>query len=196
MLREEKTRSAKAMQPAYIARVQKVRSDSGAFIFRVRSLVRVRPRPDDKRVVSRRRKSATAQHMEVCPPADRKHRLPFEILAAEDTAITIAKDTTAGLQSPGSGDIALDACALAAYADETVAFNFPNTSVVQSPPLHFPASDITVATATPPKRRRGKCMSRRRGQNGQIVISGNWYRVRFWIDVPGQERRLHRSERI
>jgi integrase len=134
--------------------------------------------------------------MEVCPPADRKHRLPFEILAAEDTAITIAKDTTAGLQSPGSGDIALDACALAAYADETVAFNFPNTSVVQSPPLHFPASDITVATATPPKRRRGKCMSRRRGQNGQIVISGNWYRVRFWIDVPGQERRLHRSERI
>jgi integrase len=39
-------------------------------------------------------------------------------------------------------------------------------------------------------------MSRRRGQNGQIVISGNWYRIRFWIDMPGQEARVHRSERI
>jgi integrase len=39
-------------------------------------------------------------------------------------------------------------------------------------------------------------MSRRRGQNGQIVISGKWYRVRFWIDVRGQETRVHRSERI
>src|ERR1700748_1103592 len=47
--------------------------------------------------------------------------------------------------------------------------------------LLSPRSDITVAIATPRKRRRGKCMSRRRGQNGHIVVSGKWYRVRFWI---------------
>jgi len=39
-------------------------------------------------------------------------------------------------------------------------------------------------------------MSRRRGQNGHIVVSGKWYRVRFWIDVAGQETRVHLSEKI
>jgi integrase len=62
--------------------------------------------------------------------------------------------------------------------------------------LHSSSSDISVAIATPLKRRREKCMSRRRGQNGHIVISGRWYRVRFWIDVPGQEARVHKSVRI
>lgn len=51
------------------------------------------------------------------------------------------------------------------------------------------------AQATPSKRKRGKCMSRR-AQVGSIEISGRWYVVRFWKDVPGQDARIHACERI
>lgn len=54
----------------------------------------------------------------------------------------------------------------------------------------------TVAIATPEKRERRKCMSRRSGQRGHIERSGNWYMVRFWMDVPGQEKRKHMCVRI
>ena len=39
-------------------------------------------------------------------------------------------------------------------------------------------------------------MTRRRGQDGSIETSGKWTVVRFWIDVPGQEKRRHVCERI
>ena len=39
-------------------------------------------------------------------------------------------------------------------------------------------------------------MSRRSGQGGHIEKSGNWYVVRFWMDVPGQEKRKHICARI
>ena len=39
-------------------------------------------------------------------------------------------------------------------------------------------------------------MSRRRGQNGHIEKSGRWYVVRFWMDIAGQEKRVHKRERI
>jgi integrase len=61
--------------------------------------------------------------------------------------------------------------------------------------LQFPTSDNKVDAATPAKR-RGKSMSRRAGQKGQIVVSGKWYRVRFRMDVEGQEERRNMSERI
>jgi integrase len=54
----------------------------------------------------------------------------------------------------------------------------------------------TVARATPEKRERRKCMSRRSGQSGHIERSGKWYVVRFWMDVPGQEKRKHMCVRI
>jgi integrase len=47
----------------------------------------------------------------------------------------------------------------------------------------------TVAQATPAKRKRGKALSRRTGQNGHIEASGRWFVVRFWKDVEGQEKR-------
>ena len=53
----------------------------------------------------------------------------------------------------------------------------------------------TVAIATP-RKRRGKRMTRRRGQDGSIETSGKWTVVRFWIDVPGQDKRRHVCERI
>jgi hypothetical protein len=39
-------------------------------------------------------------------------------------------------------------------------------------------------------------MSRRTGQNGHIEKSGKWYVVRWWMDVPGQEKRTHPRARI
>ena len=54
----------------------------------------------------------------------------------------------------------------------------------------------TVARATPEKRESRKCMSRRSGQSGHIEKNGNWYVVRFWMDVPGQEKRKHMCVKI
>jgi hypothetical protein len=39
-------------------------------------------------------------------------------------------------------------------------------------------------------------MSRRSGQNGCIQKDGNWYVVRYWKDVAGQEKRLRAREKI
>ena len=76
------------MQPTHIARVEKVRCDSGSFVFRVRSLF-INPRLHGKQRVSRSRKSASAQRAEGCPRAEQKPRSLLEILSAEDTAVTI-----------------------------------------------------------------------------------------------------------
>ena len=50
--------------------------------------------------------------------------------------------------------------------------------------------------AIPAKRKRGKSLSRRTGQDGYIEKSGRWFVVRFWKDVPGQEKRIHIRERV
>jgi integrase len=54
----------------------------------------------------------------------------------------------------------------------------------------------TVAEATPEKRTGRKSMSRRSGQNGCVQEDGNWYIVRFWKDVAGQEKRQRVREKI
>lgn len=64
--------------------------------------------------------------------------------------------------------------------------------------LQFPGFDTTVgAQALPKRRRKGrKSMNRRRGQNGTVVIRAGWYRVRFRLDVTGQEERVYMSEKV
>jgi integrase len=62
-------------------------------------------------------------------------------------------------------------------------------------------SDIdkdNVGTATPEQRamKGRKSMARRSGQYGYLEEKGKSWYVRFWIDVPGQEKRAHRSVRI
>ena len=44
--------------------------------------------------------------------------------------------------------------------------------------------------------RRSIWHHRRSGQNGTVVIAGNWYRVRWRMDVEGQEKRINMSEKI
>jgi integrase len=39
-------------------------------------------------------------------------------------------------------------------------------------------------------------MSRRRGQEGYISKQGNWWTVRYWKDVPGQEQRVNMREKV
>lgn len=39
-------------------------------------------------------------------------------------------------------------------------------------------------------------MSRRSGQIGTVVIAGKWYRVRWRMDVEGQEQRINMSEKV
>jgi integrase len=56
------------------------------------------------------------------------------------------------------------------------------------------AAPASIAFATNGQRRRGKSMSRRSGQAGTVVKAGNFYRVRFRIDVPNG--RLQRSVTI
>src|SRR5262252_5670913 len=63
-------------------------------------------------------------------------------------------------------------------------------------PLQLNVAEDTLAPAAPAKRKRGKSLSRRTGQNGYIEKSGRWYVVRFWKDVAGQEKREHVRERI
>src|SRR3974390_3915097 len=53
----------------------------------------------------------------------------------------------------------------------------------------------TLKPATPVKR-RGKSMSRRTGQSGHIEKTGNWWVVRWWMDVEGQEKRIHMRAKI
>jgi hypothetical protein len=47
---------------------------------------------------------------------------------------------------------------------------------------------LTVNLASSPKRSRS-------GQNGAVVIAGNWYRVRWRIVVERQKKRLNMSEK-
>jgi integrase len=63
-------------------------------------------------------------------------------------------------------------------------------------PVTSQSPDANVAGATPAKRKRGKSLSRRTGQDGHIEKSGKWFVVRFWKDIPGQERRMHVRERV
>ncbi len=39
-------------------------------------------------------------------------------------------------------------------------------------------------------------MNRRSGQNGTVVIAGKWYRVRWRMDVEGQEKRINMNEKV
>jgi len=63
------------------------------------------------------------------------------------------------------------------------------------PSLPQPTDGI-VSPATPAKRKRGKSLSRRTGQDGHIEKSGRWFVVRYWKDIAGQVKREHMRERI
>ncbi len=71
------------------------------------------------------------------------------------------------------------------------------TPLTPSPVFQLDHQSGIIGEAQPKRRRKGrKSMSRRSGQNGTVVIAGNWYRVRWRMDVEGQEKRINMSEKI
>jgi integrase len=70
------------------------------------------------------------------------------------------------------------------------------TAMTPSSAFQLDAQSGIIAEAQPQRRRRGrKSMSRRSGQNGTVVV-GNWYRVRWRMDVEGQNERIKMSEKV
>src|SRR5437660_10697128 len=50
-----------------------------------------------------------------------------------------------------------------------------------------------------PARKRGKCMSRRKGQNPKVRVGkradgAQYYFFQYWTDVPGEEERKRETE--
>ena len=73
------------------------------------------------------------------------------------------------------------------------------TAVAEKPLLApFFASPVTAIPGTlnsvaSDQRRKGKSMSRRSGQSGYVVKKGSMWHVRFYVDLPGQEKRQRKS---
>src|SRR5947207_2104121 len=54
----------------------------------------------------------------------------------------------------------------------------------------------TLRSATSDRRARRKSMARRSGQSGYVERNGNAYYVRFWMTLPGREKRARKSVRL
>src|SRR6267378_3237306 len=70
----------------------------------------------------------------------------------------------------------------------------PTGQSVRNNVLSFPSPPV-------PARRRGKCMTRRNGQNPEVRIGKRangqkYFFFQYWIDVPGREERQRRTEVI
>lgn len=73
----------------------------------------------------------------------------------------------------------------------------PDSFPAVSEPLRLSAQHGMLPDAQLKRRRKGKkSMSRRTGQTGTIVIAGNWYRVRWYMDVEDQEKRVQMNEKV
>jgi hypothetical protein len=64
-----------------------------------------------------------------------------------------------------------------------------------------PRPDSIGVPPVPATRKRGKCMSRRKGQNPKVRVGERadgkkYYFFQYWIDVPGQEERKRQTEVI
>jgi integrase len=59
--------------------------------------------------------------------------------------------------------------------------------------LHPSAAAGNVLAVAPDQRRKGKSMSRLSGQKGQVVRKGAMWHLRFYVDVPGTEKRQRKS---
>src|ERR1700719_3114848 len=67
--------------------------------------------------------------------------------------------------------------------------NAPNPSGV----LQSDTAKSNVVAVAPDQRLRRKSMSRRSGQKGQVIRKGRMWHVRFYVDVPGQEKLQRKS---
>src|SRR5439155_19053135 len=54
---------------------------------------------------------------------------------------------------------------------------------------HATTHDKLPSVASGQRRKGQKSMSRRSGQKGQVVKKGRMWHVRYYVDVPGQDKR-------
>ena len=69
----------------------------------------------------------------------------------------------------------------------------PEISTQSADRLQSQPAGANVLAVAPDQRRKGKSMSRRSGQKGHIVRKGAMWHIRFYVDVPGQEKRQRKS---
>jgi integrase len=76
-----------------------------------------------------------------------------------------------------------------------------STKAIPKPSEPLPAvqAGAMVASAVVPARKRGKCMSRRNGQNPRVRVGKRadgtkYFFFQYWVDVPGQEERKRQTE--
>lgn len=55
---------------------------------------------------------------------------------------------------------------------------------------------VTLTPTSGQRLKRGKSMSRRRGQNGRLEIKNGKWTVRYWEDVPGRDKRVRRRHEL
>src|SRR5277367_3469001 len=60
----------------------------------------------------------------------------------------------------------------------------------QFPPPLVP--DVIISTAKP-FRQKGKLMSKRSGQSGQVFLRNDRWIGRFYVDLPGQTKRVRKA---
>src|SRR6266852_1306439 len=70
-------------------------------------------------------------------------------------------------------------------------------------PNQFPPPNAPVTILPPPfpARKRGKCMSRRKGQNPKLRVGKRadgtkYYFFQYWADIPGEEERKRQTEMV
>jgi integrase len=67
------------------------------------------------------------------------------------------------------------------------------TLTTDNPTPEKEAESCMLGPAKSGQRLRRKQLSRRSGQSGSVSRKGRFYVVRFWYDVPGQEKRVRKS---
>ena len=72
----------------------------------------------------------------------------------------------------------------------------PEPEALLNPTCDFPSPGPIVDPVAPHRRRRGKSLSRRRGQKGSVFERDGKWRIRFWQDLPGQQQRSRPSRVI
>src|SRR5437773_979001 len=76
--------------------------------------------------------------------------------------------------------------------DQAVSSSQPKSVTENHCPLRH--SVVLSPTVALDQRRKGqKSMSRRSGQKGQVVKKGRMWHVRFYVDLPEQEKRKRKS---
>src|SRR5215831_14970927 len=113
------------------------------------------------------------------------HSLGARIPAIREQSVdNVKRDTLPLTHSPLRISI-LPFPSISPQESSTLAVSEEATRLAESQfrPLQFRSGDIKFVPATPVKR-RGRSMSRRTGQNGHIEVSGKWWVVRWWMDVP------------